>query len=365
MTTETDPLRIVHVGLGGWGRSWAVELLKHPSLVRTEAYVDIVPAMFEALRAEAPAIEAGRYFTQLDDALRAAAADTVLVTTALPHHASVAIAALEAGKHVIVEKPMAPTLEEGQRMIDAAEAAGRQLVVSQNYRHYPAARKAAELVRTQALGRVGGATVAFRKWANTAEPDGWAHYKLPDPLLLDMSVHHFDLMRYVLGRSPVAVSTAAWNPSWSKFHDPAAAVAQLEFDGDVVVEYSGSWVSTGEPTLWAGEWVIECEGGTIEWTSRNDLTTDGDRLVVRRRGGSAESIALEPLLSFDRVGTIADFVAARREGRLPLTHARDNFETLALTLAAIESARTKQRLAVTTEAAADLSADAHEQEGSR
>ncbi|WP_295126905.1 Gfo/Idh/MocA family protein [uncultured Leifsonia sp.] len=338
MSVESEPLRLIQVGLGGWGRSWAAELLKHPKLVRTEAYVDMAPAMLAALRDDT-AIAESMCFDSFSEALRSTDADTVLVTTALPHHASVAIEALEAGKDVIVEKPLAPTLAEARRMIDSADAAGRQLVVSQNYRFYPAAQKAAELVRTKALGEVGSVSVSFRKYANTAEPEGWSHYVLPDPLLMDMSVHHFDLMRFVLGREPRSVAAAAWNPSWSRFRDPASAIAQVVFGDDLVVDYRGSWVSTARPTLWSGEWVLECENGTIEWTGRDDSGTTADELVIHHRDGEIENVALPSRPYFDRVGTIAEFAAARRESRMPQTHARDNINTLLLTLGTIAASR--------------------------
>lgn len=334
-----SPLRIIQVGLGGWGRSWAAELTKRPNLIETLAWVDVFPGMLELLQADLP-VDPDRCFTSLAEALAAVEVDAVLVTTALPGHASVAIEALAAGKHVLVEKPIAATLADAQAMVDAAAAADRVLMVSQNYRFYPAARAASALIADGSLGPVGAVGLAFRKYNNTSPAGANPYYALADPLLLDMSIHHFDLMRFVLGQEPVSVNCHAWNPAWSHFVDPASAVATVVFDGGAVVDYRGSWASTGEPTLWAGDWVIECERGTIAWTGRDNTTLDGESVVVHPLDGEPYALELETDDPFDRLGSVAEFTAAIVEGREPITSGRANVRTLELTLGAIESSRT-------------------------
>ena len=313
--------------------------MKHPGLLTTVGYVDVVPDMLELLRVDVE-VDSSLCFASLAEAIAATDAEAVLVTTALPGHASVAIEALSAGKHVLVEKPFAATLSEARQMVKAAGDAGRVLMVSQNYRFYPAAQAVSRIIAEKALGEVGAVTVRFRKYANEAPVGTNRHYLLPDPLLLDMSIHHFDLMRYVLGQEPLEVSCRAWNPVWSKFTDPAAAIATVVFDGGAVVNYQGSWVSTQEETLWAGEWLIECSRGSIEWTGRADQHTAADSVVIRPLNGVAEVISLPRDPIYDRVGSLAEFCSAIQEGRPPLTSGRANLATLALTLGAIESSKT-------------------------
>jgi predicted dehydrogenase len=236
-----------------------------------------------------------------------------------------------------VEKPIAPTLADARRMIDAADAAGRTLMVSQNYRFYPAAQMAARLVREGELGPVGSVSLQFRKYGNTADPATNAHYRIAQPLLLDMSIHHFDLMRFVLGAEPVSVTSVVSNPPWSRFVEPPAAVTTVRFPDGVTVAYEGSWVSSGAPTTWAGDWRIECEQGAIEWTGRDDLTTDSDRVWVRRLGKKPKAVKLPAMDRFDRAGSLQEFRDAIRAGRSPVTSGEANLGTLALTLAAIEA----------------------------
>lgn len=335
------PLRVIHVGLGGWGRSWAAALSEHPDLLTTIAWVDVSPEMLDLLTAELD-VDPALCFPSLQEAIAATTAEAVLVTTALPDHTAVALEALAAGKHVLVEKPMAATLADAQAMVDAAEAAGRILMVSQNYRFYPAAAAVAALVAEKALGPVGAVRVNFRKLANSTSAGASRHHAATDPLLLDMSIHHFDLMRFILGHEPISVTCHAWNPVWSNFTYPAAAVATVQFDGGAVVNYQASWVSTDQPTLWAGQWVIECADGSIEWTGRNDQTTGGDSVTVHPLSSASYPLPLAPYEVFDRIGSMAEFVDAIRQGRPPMTSGSDNLSTLALALAAIASARTGQ-----------------------
>jgi predicted dehydrogenase len=323
--------------MGGWGRSWAEELLKHPELARTVGYVDVVPEMLRLLQKDV-GIDDRLCFPSLAEAIAATDAEAVLVTTALPGHAPVAIEALEAGKHVLVEKPIAPSIADARRMIDAANASGVTLMVSQNYRFYPAAQTAARLIREGTLGPVGAVSLQFRKYGNTADPEGHTHYGIEHPLLLDMSIHHFDLMRFLLDAEPVSVTSVASNPPWSHFVEAPAAVTTVRFPDGVTVAYEGSWVSTGAPTTWAGDWRIECELGSIEWTGRDDLTTNSDRVVLRRRGKKPDELRLPKLEKFDRPGSLQEFRNAIREGRSPATSGESNLGTLALTLAAMASA---------------------------
>lgn len=336
-----QPIRLIQVGMGGWGRDWAKYVLPRAADFERVAYVDVDQAMLAQLQHELDA-PAGACFGSLEAALEAVNADAVLITAALPGHVPSALAALRAGKHVLVEKPFAPSVAEAQTVVAAAEAAGRVLMISQNYRHFPAVRAVAAMIEQQALGPVGAVNVQFRKNFNTAPIETNRHYTIRHPLLLDMSIHHFDLMRYVVRQEPTRVTCHAWNPPWSNFRDPAAASATIEFNAGAIVNYTGSWVSTAPQTMWAGAWRIECAGGEITWTSRADVSLKGDAVVVRPQGKRARRVELPSIEHWDRAGTLAAFARAIRTGAAPETSGRENIGTLALTFGTISAAETQQ-----------------------
>ena len=335
------PLRLIQVGMGGWGRDWARMLAREGELAQTVAWVDVQPSMLHQLQRDL-GLGADRCFGTLDAALAAVDADAVLVTTALGGHLPVVLAALAAGKHVLVEKPFAPSLREAREAVELAEAQHTVLMVSQNYRFYPAAQQAAALIREGALGPVGAVSVQFRKYANIRPRTSNRHYTLKHPLLMDMSIHHFDLLRFVLNGEPQTITCHAWNPPWSNFSDPAAASATITFDTGAVVSYAGSWVSTAPPTTWAGAWQIECADGVLSWTGRNDNSLAADALTVQLRGKRPRRVPLDEPRYWDRAGAVEAFAAAIGTGGEPASSGRDNLGSLALMFAAIESAETGQ-----------------------
>jgi predicted dehydrogenase len=329
-------MRIVQVGMGGWGLMWG-RVVQRAADVELAACVDLAPAALEAAR-EKLGVPAERCFPTAEAAFAAVEADAVLITTALAGHVPAAMAALAAGKHVLLEKPFAPSISEARQVVDAAAERDLVLMISQNYRFFPAVRTVAALVREGTLGPVGAVSIDFRRYANAAAVEGNRHYTLRQPLLLDMAIHHFDLMRMVLGQRPQQVICYAWNPPWSKFAEPAAATAVVTFDQGAVVSYRGSWVSPAPRTLWAGEWRMECGRGEIFWTSRDDAGAGSDRVTVRRLGKPARRVDLPTLPAVDQAGSLAAFAQAVRSRQEPESSGRDNLGSLALTYAAIESA---------------------------
>ncbi|GCE19860.1 Gfo/Idh/MocA family protein [Dictyobacter kobayashii] len=330
-------LRIIQVGLGGWGQNWARAVVAKNEDVETTAWVEIDAPSLEAAR-ERLELPAERCFTSLDEALKTVEADAVLVTASLPGHVPSARTALLADKHVLMEKPFAPTVAEARELVELAEQRGRILMISQNYRFEPAARAAAKVVADQTIGRLGSINIDFRRYDNTAPVAENRHYHIWEPLLADMSIHHFDLMRLVIGQEPVQVTCKTWNAPWSKYDEPAEGALTITFDGGAVVSYRGSWVSTAPQTNWAGEWHMEGEKGELIWTSRGELP---EAAAIRLLGESKLNIVELPALeALDRSGSLAAFVEAVNTNSIPETSGRDNLKTLALMFAAIESAKT-------------------------
>jgi predicted dehydrogenase len=160
-----------------------------------------------------------------------------------------------------------------------------------------------------------------------------------------MSIHHFDLLRLILNGEPERIYCEAWNPEWTAFSGPTAALATINFERDVVVSYRGSWISAGTPTSWAGEWRLEFENGEVTWTSRDDDMTH-DQVLVRPRSGNRRSATLEPMSRTGPWGTLAEFATAVRTDQEPETSGRNNLGTIALMSAAVESATRRESVVI-------------------
>lgn len=236
-------------------------------------------------------------------------------------------------------------------MVRSAASAGRVLAVSQNYRHHPAALLAADLVRSGRIGAVGAVEIDFRRAGRRMVEEAVLRRGLRQPLLLDMALHHFDLLRVVLGAEPTWIECHGRQPL-GPHRDPLAAYASIGFDGPLLVSYRGNWVSSGTPTAWSGEWRIEGTGGAIEWTGRGDAgVADHVQLVLPDQ--APDVLPLPDVPALGRAGVLRAFTATIRTGGAgdsgelvgaPGSSGSDNLLTLALTLAAVRSATEERRV---------------------
>ncbi|HET9344598.1 MAG TPA: Gfo/Idh/MocA family oxidoreductase [Candidatus Limnocylindrales bacterium] len=338
----TQPLRVVQAGMGGWGRGW-MEILNAVSGVEAVALVDPSPSAREAITSLG--VSRSAVFATLGEAISARNPDAALVTSGVEAHAGIALEALSADLHVLVEKPFASTVEEAVEVVDAAERTGRIVMISQNYRHHPAPRQVARLVADGAIGDVSGIEIDFRRPRFRRREWLEAHQRVPQPLLADMSIHHFDLLRLVLDREPLWVEIEPLTTDWGGYRDPPAAFGLLGFEGGVIVSYRGSWISGGRRTPWGGEWRMDGTNGAIEWASRGDQGVH-DRVILRPAGDRALRIDLPTIGEIDRAGSLAAFAEAVATGREPETSGRRNLGTLALTYAAVRSATEHRRVDV-------------------
>lgn len=333
------PMRIVQVGLGRWGQDWAASFLPTAPEVAVVGYVDTNPKAFAAITA-APEM----CFPSLDRAIAETDPEAVLVTTDVSAHYPVVREALQAGRNVLVEKPFALTMQQARSLVATAEAAGLTLMVSQNYRFFPAVRAAARLVRDGDLGRLLAIDIDFRRRAGAPpgtkpDPD---RRRDTEPLLRDMSIHHFDLMRAVIGSDATSVNCRTWLPDERKFAGPMTAAALIDFAGGVVVNYRGTFASVQEQTAWSGEWRMEFDRGEVRWSCRGE--PDVVRLVTG--AGAEQTIELPTVARCDRAGSVAEFVSAIRGRRQPETAGVDNLSSFAICCAAIESAHARAPVAL-------------------
>ena len=331
-------MRIVQVGLGGFGRDWAKNVIPLVPEVEVVGTADVFAGSRE--RAIAAGLTAAEHcYDTTEAAIAATDPEAVLVTASLVGHVPAARAALSSGRHVLIEKPFAPSVAEAKDLVALADAHGLTVAVSQNYRFFPAVQTVQTMVAEQTYGDLHAVAVDFRQMSGTNGVVG-PHHALDEPLLVDMSIHHFDLMRAVLGREVTTVDLRTWDPSWSLFTGPSEGAGLIESGQDLVTSYRASWVSSGLRTAWAGEWRMDFADAEVWWTSRGDGPEGWRSDEVRvRQDGKVETLVLPSVARVDRAGSLTEFVTAIEEGREPAISGRNNIGSLATTYAAVESAR--------------------------
>ena len=346
-------LRIVQVGVGpsGIGATWLQAIRESPdwSLV---GVVDTV-ADHRAAAAQRAGLGPEQCFEDVARAVQALAPDAVAVVVSSPLHAALCTQALQAGVHVVVEKPFTTTFAEARELTLLAEQRGLRLMVDQNYRYL---RDIRLLRRAVVEGYPGGqprvpefVAVSFDcLWPPRPYQSGMA-----DTMLLEMAVHHLDALRFVLGSEAQTVSAQSWRPSWSVYAGDTWINAQFQFHNGVRAAYQGSLESPGVRSPWPGLWRIACQQDTLHLADLGQgygvyVSRDPDqveRLTLPEEGPTDPGSAIR--------GTLVEFAAALREGRPPQSDARDNLRTLAMAFAIPRSSAERRIVTVEQEFFAD------------
>jgi predicted dehydrogenase len=258
-----DDRQTIRVGLLGCGRIAArhAELLgrAHIAGARLSAVCDIDPARLRGF--------AERYsvpgYRSLEEMLTAGDIDVITVLTPSGRHADDAIAALHAGCHVVVEKPMALTLEDADRMISAADRSGRRLfVVKQNRFNVPVV-KARQALDEGRFGQLVLGTVRVR-WCRDQryyDQDAWRGTWAHDGgVIANQASHHVDMLSWFMG--PVETVHARGLRALVDIEAEDTAVATLRFRSGAlgVVEAT----SATRPKDLEGSLSVLGSGGTVE-----------------------------------------------------------------------------------------------------
>lgn len=332
-------IKAVVVGAGGISGTWFPKLKE--ANVEVAGIVDL-----DHVRAQAQADKFGLSPLISDDLaeiLKQVKPDFVVDLTPPDHHCTVTCAALAAGCHVIGEKPMAASMDQARRMVAAADAAGKLYMVSQS-RRYDATH--AGLTRFIADGTLGPLTTMNCAFYIGAHFGGFRD-EMASPLILDMSIHHFDLARMLSKADPVAVYAREYNPKGSWYAGDVAASCIFEMSDGLVFTYTGSWCAEGMHTSWHGDWRFVGVKGTVTYERDQQPTGEcvsGDTGFFRPQTPcTVEPVPTAP----GQAGAIQEFLAALQGGPLPQGECHDNIKSLAMVFAAIESSRLGKRVAIT------------------
>ncbi len=203
-----DKVRVGIIGCGiGTFHAHGYARLPNAELV---ALADLDPARCRRIT---EAIPVSRVYTSYEELL--AQDDIDAVSIALPNflHGPAAIAALKAGKHVLIEKPLAITVEEGERIVATARRTGRKLMVCFNYRFRGDSQALKERIDAGELGEVYFARAGWLRQAGIPSLGSWFTSKehAGGGALIDLGVHVLDLALWLMGfPEPVAVSGATY-----------------------------------------------------------------------------------------------------------------------------------------------------------
>jgi len=343
-------VRFIQVGLGAMGKHWLQRLAEHPS-AEVVALVDVDPDALAAAR------RVGGYgqrifFSTLHEALAGVEADALVCVTPPEHHRACVVEAMQAGLDVITEKPMAHDLESCLSILGASRTTGRTCVVSQNYRYRPETWTLSRLVESGRIGEVGQVKIDFYLGHDFG---GGFRHRMAYPVLVDMAIHHVDLIRFVTGLDAVSVRGEAWNPPWSNYRGDCSSSLVFEMENGARVVYNASWCAKGQFCGWDGNWQIEGSQGCVVYRSGGITLYDAPGLYTVEAMETVPATGPERL---EQAFVLDDFIRSVEGGTRPRTDVFDNVYSIAMVFAAVEAVRTGRRVPVMSEDVRRLVGDA-------
>lgn len=316
-------IRVGFVGAGRLGRVHARHLMRLDGI--SVGAFDAVPASAESFATEV----GGSAFGSFEELLEKS--DAVAVVTPSDLHAEFAVAALEAGKHVFIEKPVTLSVAEAAPIQAASSARPAQVcTVGQVLRWFPMYRRAHELVKAGEIGvpaalrmsRGGGLPGGGRGWFEDHSKSGG--------VFIDLGVHDFDFLLWTFGPvvEVVARSVGARVGSGADY-----GLATLTFASGAVGHVESTWMDADDPGM---SFEFCGSAGMLEWDSRSAGTVRG---MGRVDGHFMPDD--DPFF-----GQMREFVSAIREGRPAAVALGDGVAALRVAEAALESARSGSRVRI-------------------
>ncbi|MBM6581889.1 Gfo/Idh/MocA family oxidoreductase [Microvirga sp. BT689] len=324
-------MRLLLVGLGNRGTMWA-DVVAMVGGAGLSGAMDVDPARLAAFHERYPAVP---LHDDLDRAIAAGGHDAVLLVTPPGGHLDQLRRIFAAGLPVIAEKPLTVDLADAKAAVALSEQARLSLSVCLNFRYLPVSQRMREIILSGELGAVGMGQFVYQRSRDGMRP-GLNRYPLTmrHPMMLEQSIHHFDLIRHCYGREVEAISCRTWNPSWSMYAHDSSVQCLLTLEGGIEVSYIGTWTSGWNEPMFL--WRTDCAGGVV--LQREVFS---DLAVARRTDPAPIPVALPDVRAYydDTAELLRAFIASRQTGAPPPCSGRDHLKTLALCFAAIESSQ--------------------------
>lgn len=275
-------------------------------------------------------------FSDLPTTLAKADLDAISITLPTHLHAETTLRALEAGLHVLCEKPMALSVAECDRMIAAARASGRLLQIGHCIRFWPEYAEGRAIVASGRYGRLIAAS--FQRFSATASklPTAWFMDQcLSGGMPLDLHIHDSDYVQHLLGMPEAVTSRGAAGEAGQCDH----IVTHYDYGNGCVVSAEGGW-RMAPAYGFSMRYHLVLERATIVFDSSQSPT-----LRVYPSEGEAYSPALDPADGYARQ---IDHFARRLAGEAvsPVITPEEARDSVRLVEAELESARTGRRVAL-------------------
>ncbi len=272
--------------------------------------------------------------------------DAISVCSPNSTHAGMSIMALEAGKHVLCEKPMALSLEETRAMLAAEEKSGKILMPGHNQRLIPTHRKARELIHNGAIGKPLFYECSFKhagpeSWSMSKEGSLWFFDKARAQfgVLGDLGSHKLDLIRFLTGKEIDTVFA-----SMTTLDKRYANGELIDLEDNVVCQFK---LEDGTPGIMHFSWTNygQEDNSTVVYGDNGAMKIFGDYaddIVLEMRDGTTVKYHIGSISTNENQlnsGVIDEFIGAIVENRKPIVTGVDGHNTMAVIMAGVEASK--------------------------
>ncbi len=314
----------MRVGVIGAGFIGAIHLRAYANMPGVEV-VGVADARPETAAAGA-ALVGARAYSSYEDLVVTEDVEVVDVCLPTAYHRELALTAARAGKHVILEKPIARTLEDAEAVLEAFSGTENRLFVGHVVRFFPEYIKIKEMMEAGELGTVGVARTSRRSPFLRGWNDWYADWRMSGGVLLDLVIHDFDFLRWTLGEVERVYARGVLGREFNRLD---YALVTLRFEGGAIAHVEGQW---GYPGPF--NYSIEVAG------SRTLVTADStESPSVQLLGGAASSGESPDFLTGKSPfqTELEHFIECITTGAEPIVEPRDAYEALRIGLAATHS----------------------------
>ena len=303
-------------------------------------------------RADSVAQQTGaRSYTNFARMLASPDIDVVSILTPSGQHAEQALAAIEAGKHVVIEKPISLRIADGERVLRRAAAAGRRVFVVKQNRFNPAVSRLRRELDTGSFGRpvLGTIRVRWRRDQSYYDADPWRGTRLQDGgVLANQAIHHIDLLQWCMGPVESVHACVATRLVDIEVEDTAAATLRFSSGALGIIEAT----TATRPADLEGSLSILGQRGTVIIGGFS-----ADRAQVWKFSGRSEADEAAVIAMLDtppptyvspHYQFLKNVVLAVREGRPAMVDGAEAMKSLRLVHALYESAETGREVRLQT-----------------
>ena len=334
----SDKPALAIIGAGGWGSLLTDCALRSPDW-DIVAFADANPEVLRKLQSER-GVDQSRCFAGVDSALAAVTPDAATISIPNPVRMPYLLRLLESGASVVAEKPLAHTIADLHSIRGALAKGGGMLMVGQNYRFDPDVRAMRDVIESKAFGELEHVLVRFAIEARFIADLFYRNLEGGALLLIEMCVHHFDMMRYLLACEPETIFGRSWSTGAGWIRGNTAAQALMTFANGTRVTYDAEYCH-GKLTDWGADWTLFFTNATVQWKARTGQAPEIWSVVPTLD----TSIWPGLIAKYPSPGNLMQFVfdeftAAYRERREPECSFDDNTRTLAVAHAVIRSSDT-------------------------